>query len=77
MLIEEVMSLTPGQVVELDKLAGEALDILVNGKPLARGEVVVVDDNFGIRITAIVDLAIVLPQWKQAVQETMSLPIMI
>ena len=41
MLIDEVMRLTPGQVIELDKLAGEPLDILVNGKPLARGEVVV------------------------------------
>ena len=55
MLIEEVMALTPGQVIELDKLAGESLDILVNNKLLARGEVVVVDDNFGVRITTIVD----------------------
>lgn len=55
MVIEEVMGLTPGKVVELDKLAGEPLDVLVNGKLLAKGEVVVVDENFGIRITSIVD----------------------
>lgn len=55
MLIEEVLGLTPGQVIELEKLAGEPLDILINDKLLARGEVVVVDDNFGVRITSIVD----------------------
>lgn len=55
MLIEEVLNLSPGQVIELDKLAGEPLDILVNDKLLAKGEVVVVDDNFGVRITSIVD----------------------
>lgn len=55
MLIEEVLALTPGQVIELDKLAGEPLDVLINGKALARGEVVVVDDHYGIRITAIED----------------------
>ena len=55
MMIEEVLKLTPGMVVELDKLAGESLDILVNNKLLARGEVVVVDDRFGIRITSILD----------------------
>jgi flagellar motor switch protein FliN/FliY len=55
MMIEEVTALTPGKVVELDKLAGEPLDVLINGKLLAKGEVVVVDENFGIRITSIVD----------------------
>lgn len=55
MLIQDILELTPGRVVELDKLAGEPLDVLVNGKLLARGEVVVVDDRFGIRITSIVD----------------------
>lgn len=55
MVIEEVTGLTPGKVVELDKLAGEPLDILINGKLLAKGEVVVVDENFGIRITSIID----------------------
>jgi flagellar motor switch protein FliN/FliY len=55
MIIQEILELTPGKVIELDKLAGEPLDILVNGRLLARGEVVVVDENFGIRITSIVD----------------------
>ena len=52
--IREFATLAPGSVVGLDKLAGEALDILVNGKLLARGEVVVIDDEFGVRITEIV-----------------------
>ena len=55
MMIAEVLKLSPGQVVELDKLAGEPLDILINDTLLARGEVVVVDDKFGIRITSIID----------------------
>ncbi len=49
--ISEILSLGPGSVVELDKLAGEPVDLLVNGKIIARGEVVVVDENFGVRIT--------------------------
>mgnify|MGYP002410272979 CR=1 FL=1 len=51
--IREVLSLSPGSVVELDKLAEEPLEIYVNGKLLAQGEVVVIDENFGIRITNI------------------------
>jgi len=42
--------------VELDKLAGEPVDILVNGKIVAKGEVVVIDENFGVRITGIVSM---------------------
>lgn len=53
-LIREILELTPGSVVELDKLAGEPVDILVNGKLIAKGEVVVIDENFGVRITDIV-----------------------
>lgn len=55
MLIQDILELGPGKVIELDRLAGEPLDVLINGKLLARGEVVMVDDKFGIRITAIVD----------------------
>jgi flagellar motor switch protein FliN/FliY len=55
MLIQDILELTPGKVVELDRLAGEPLDIVVNGKLLAKGEVVVVDENFGVRITSIID----------------------
>jgi flagellar motor switch protein FliN/FliY len=52
--VREVLALGPGSVVELDKLAGEPADLLINGKLLARGEIVVIDENFGIRITEIV-----------------------
>jgi len=54
MTVEEVLQLGPGSVVELDKLAGEPVDILVNERLIARGEVVVVDENFGVRVTEIV-----------------------
>ncbi|PKM80851.1 MAG: flagellar motor switch phosphatase FliY [Firmicutes bacterium HGW-Firmicutes-14] len=52
--IREILNLGPGSVVELDKLAGEPVDVLVNGKLLAKGEVVVIDENFGIRVTDII-----------------------
>jgi len=55
MLIEDLLALGPGSVVELDKLAGEPVDILVHNKIVAQGEVVVVDENFGVRITDILD----------------------
>ncbi len=54
MSVEEVLQLGPGSVVELNKLAGEPVDILVNDRLIARGEVVVVDENFGVRVTEIV-----------------------
>jgi flagellar motor switch protein FliN len=54
MSIEDVLNLGPGSIVELNKLAGEPVDLLINEKLIARGEVVVVDENFGIRITAMV-----------------------
>lgn len=53
--IGEILNLTPGSVIELDKMAGDPVDILVNGKLIARGEVVVIDENFGVRITEIVN----------------------
>jgi flagellar motor switch protein FliN/FliY len=52
--IQDLLQLGPGSVIELDKVAGEALDILINGRLVARGEAVVVNDKFGIRITDIV-----------------------
>jgi flagellar motor switch protein FliN len=55
--IREVLDLGPGAVIELDKLAGEPVDILVNDKPIAKGEVVVVDENFGVRVTDIISPA--------------------
>jgi len=54
MQIREILDLGPGKIIELDKLAGEPVDLLVNGKLLARGEVVVVDENFGVRITDLI-----------------------
>jgi flagellar motor switch protein FliN/FliY len=54
MSVRELLSLIPGTVIELDRAAGGPADLLVNGRLLARGEVVVIDENFGIRITEIV-----------------------
>lgn len=53
-LIKDVLELGVGSVIELDKLAGEPVDVVVNGKLVARGEVVVIDENFGVRITDII-----------------------
>lgn len=51
MPISDILALGPGSVVELNKLAGEPVDLLINSKVVAKGEVVVVDENFGLRIT--------------------------
>jgi len=53
--IKDILELGPGSVIELDKLAGEPVDVLINEKPIAKGEVVVIDENFGVRITDIVN----------------------
>ncbi len=52
--LRELLQLCPGSVVELTKLAGEPLDVLVNGRPIARGEAVMVNDRFGIRLTDVI-----------------------
>jgi len=52
--IREILSMGEGTIIELDKLAGEPVDILVNHKLIANGEVVVIDENFGVRVTKIV-----------------------
>jgi len=54
MPVRELLQLAPGAIVELDRLAGEPLDVLVNGVCVARGEVVVVNEKFGIRLTDVV-----------------------
>lgn len=54
MLVKDILKLTVGSVIELDKLAGEPVDILVNGKVIAKGEVIAVNENFGVRILEIV-----------------------
>ncbi|MBC8079438.1 MAG: flagellar motor switch phosphatase FliY [Gorillibacterium sp.] len=59
MLIKDILQLSQGSIVELDKLAGEPVDILVNNKLIAKGEVVVIDENFGVRVTDIIN------QWER------------
>jgi len=54
MMIRDILHLAPGSVLELDKLVGEPVDIMINDKPIAGGEVVVIDENFGVRLTSIV-----------------------
>lgn len=54
MTIQDLLQLGQGSVVELEKLAGEPLDIFINGKAVARGEAVIVNDKFGVRLTDIV-----------------------
>ena len=51
--IKDILGMGEGTIIELDKLAGEPVDILVNHKPIAKGEVVVIDENFGVRVTEI------------------------
>ncbi len=53
-VIKEILGMGEGTIIELDKLAGEPVDILVNHKLIAKGEVVVIDENFGVRVTEIV-----------------------
>ncbi|WP_342560790.1 flagellar motor switch phosphatase FliY [Psychrobacillus sp. FSL W7-1457] len=55
--VKEILELTSGSIIELDKLAGEPVDILVNNRHIAKGEVVVIDENFGVRITDILSQA--------------------
>jgi flagellar motor switch protein FliN/FliY len=54
MLVEEVLKLSEGSVVELDKLAGDPVDVFVNDRLIARGEVLVLNDNFCVRVNEIV-----------------------
>lgn len=57
MRVGDVLTLGPGSIVELDRLAGEPVDVMVNGRLIAKGEVVVIDEHFGIRIGEIVSRA--------------------
>lgn len=52
--IHDILDFSPGTIIELDKIAGEPIDVLVNGKFVARGEVVVIEENFGVRVTEII-----------------------
>ena len=53
--IKEILDFTPGTIIELDKLSGDPVDVLVNGKIVAKGEVVVIDESFGVRITEVLN----------------------
>lgn len=57
MLIRDILRLGRGSVIEFDKLVSEPIDVLINGKKVAEGEVVVIDKHFGIRITTLIDPA--------------------
>ena len=57
LLLRDIMDLAPGSIIELDKLAGEPVDLFANGMLIARGEVIVIDDNFGVRVTEIITAA--------------------
>ena len=56
-MIKEILGMGEGHIIELDKLAGEPVDVLVNHKPIAKGEVVVIEESFGVRITEILSPA--------------------
>jgi len=57
LLIRDIMDLSAGSIIELDKIAGEPVDLFANGLLVARGEVIVIDDNFGVRVTEIITAA--------------------
>jgi len=60
-LVKEILAMGEGTIIELDKLAGEPVDVLVNQRLVAKGEVVVIDENFGVRITEIVSPGLLQP----------------
>jgi flagellar motor switch protein FliN/FliY len=53
--VKDILSLQPGSIVELNRLAGDPVEIVVNNKTIARGEVIVIDDNFAVRVTDVLD----------------------
>ncbi len=54
MQIQDILKLAPGSVIELDKSAGDPVELFINDRPIAKGEVVIIDENFGVRLTSIV-----------------------
>jgi flagellar motor switch protein FliN/FliY len=59
MTIGDALALGPGSIITLHRMAGEPVDLLVNGRPIARGEVVVIDEEFGLRVTEVVAAPVV------------------
>lgn len=75
MTVGETLELRPGSIVVLDRMAGEPVDLLVNGTPIARGEVVVIDEEFGLRITDVLgDGAAGSPAEKAGDQDATAAP---
>jgi flagellar motor switch protein FliN len=58
MTIGDTLGLGPGSIITLNRMAGEPVDLLVNGRPIARGEVVVIDEEFGLRVTEVLGAAV-------------------
>ena len=56
-MVKDILEISQGSIIELDKLAGEPVDILINNKLIAVGEVVVIDENFGVRVTDVLSTA--------------------
>jgi flagellar motor switch protein FliN/FliY len=69
MTIGETLALGPGSIVSLNRLAGEPVDLLVNGRRIARGEVVVIDEEFGLRLTEVVSPARRLREAESALEQ--------
>jgi flagellar motor switch protein FliN/FliY len=65
MTVRETLAIAPGSIIALDRMAGEPVDLLVNGKQIARGEVVAIDEEFGLRVTEVVS-----PQHRLSAAET-------
>ena len=59
--ISDILDFGPGKIIELNRIAGEPIDVLVNGKYVAKGEVVVIEESFGVRITEIIN-NVAIPQ---------------
>ena len=74
MTIGETLGLRPGSIVTLNRLAGEPVDLLVNGKPIARGEVVAIDEEFGLRVTEVVSPGAALGAAEAAAAEPVATP---
>ncbi|MCL4539913.1 MAG: flagellar motor switch protein FliN [Bacteroidetes bacterium] len=65
MMIKDILALSRGSIIEFDKLVSEPVDIMVNGRKMAEGEVVIVDKHFGIRVTSLVDPSLRLKGLKK------------
>lgn len=75
MTIGETLGLRPGSIVTLNRLAGEPVDLLVNGKPIARGEVVAIDEEFGLRVTEVVSPGAALGAAEAAAEGVAAQPV--